>query len=211
MKEQKKNLQNFISYEIISMKQNILEKFEENMKNRMNNFFCTFNNKKIIMYMMLGRSIDSQLGTKLQHIAMYMARERYGFSMVPNLVVMYQDKKNICIRTVADPWEKGCQQKIKRAESKEKADALIEKNRKRYIMHNPSSVNSFKIELESDEKVREILDCIKPSKGKSHDRVLDLLYFVDEDGKLIEADCFELKSGGNLDTKNSDANIREVD
>ena len=77
----------YMKQELLEMKAKILENFDENMENRKHNVFCSFEDKKIVMYMMLGRSLDSQLGTRLQHIAAFLAREKYGMEYAELLFV----------------------------------------------------------------------------------------------------------------------------
>ena len=203
-------LSKFIKDELCDMKTTILENFDDNMENRKHNIFCAFDNKKIIMYMMLGRSFDSQLGTRLQHIALFLARKKYGFEYAPNLMVMSYDKtdKRLVIKTVSDPMGKGDQQKIKWAASIAKAEEIINDGRKRYKTKKPEMFKEYYFEM-SESDAEEIHMKIKPSKGTSPDRIADLLYIFGEDKKSIS--CYELKAGGNLDTKNTDANKKEVE
>lgn len=200
----------FIQGELCDMKDTILENFDSNMENRKHNIFCAFDDKKIIMYMMLGRSFDSQLGTRLQHIAMFLAREKYGIEYVPNLMVISYDNVNarLVVSTVSDPMGKGDQQKIKWASSEDAANKVIEKGRKRYKKQKPDMFNKYFFQMNM-EKAEEVHKRIKPSKGKSLDRIADLLYIFGDDKKSIS--CYELKAGGNLDTKNTDANKKEVE
>lgn len=203
-------LSEFIKDELNKMKTTILKNFDDNMENRQNNIFCAFDNKKIIIYMMLGRSFDSQLGTRLQHIALFLARKKYGHENVPNLFVMYYDDANelLGIKTVADPMGQGDQQKIKWVQSEAAADKAIKKGRKKYQKDYPEMFKyySFKMNVE---KANEVQKRVRPSKGKSEDRIVDLLYLFGEEKKSIS--CYELKAGGNLDTKNTDANKKEVE
>lgn len=200
----------YIKDELCKMKITILENFNKNMDNRIHNIFCAFEERKIIMYMMLGRSFDSQLGTRLQHIALFLAREKYGFEYVPNLMVMsYDENKNrLLIKTVSDPMGTGDQQKIKWAETIEKADEIIKKDRTKYRKEKPEMFKEYSFKMSKFE-AEEIHKKVKPNKGKSSCRIVDLLYIFGEDKKSIS--CFELKAGGNLDTKNTDANKREVE
>ncbi len=203
-------LSKFIKNELCEMKKTILENFDENMNNRKHNLFCAFDNKKIIMYMMLGRSFDSQLGTRLQHIALYLARKKYGAEYAPNLMVLSYDdaREGLVVKTVSDPMGRGDQQKIKWASSIEKADEIIENGRKRYKKQQPGMFKEYFFEM-SKEKSEEVHKRIKPKKGTSLDRIADLLFIFGADKKSIS--CYELKAGGNLDTKNTDANKREVE
>ena len=54
-----------------------------------NNVFQAFNGKHavdVIKYMSLGRSFDSQLGNRLQKICKYIARDKFGWTLVPDYI-----------------------------------------------------------------------------------------------------------------------------
>ena len=214
-----KDISDFIKTELNGVKDTLLKKFNKNMENRKNNPFCSFNKKEIIMYMMAGRSFDSQLGTRLQHIAMYMARKKYGAEYVPNLIVLsFDDKTNeLVMKTVTDPITKGTQQKIMWAKSLDDATTIILNKRKKHLKNNPNMFKEYRFDMdkktasELPNKVIPKKDQEKISSGKKVDidRIVDLLYiYGDKKNKICS---FEIKAGGNLDTKNSVPNIDEVD
>lgn len=200
----------YMKQELLEMKAKIMENFDENMENRKHNVFCSFEDKKIVKYMMLGRSLDSQLGTRLQHIAAFLAREKYGTEYVPNLIVLTYDSagEELVVKTVSFPLEKGTQQKIQWAESLVKADSVILEGRKTYKKNNPEMFKEYRFKMD-DVSAENVRLKVKPSKGKASYRIADLLYIFGEDKNVIS--CFEVKAGGNLDTKNTDANKKEVE
>lgn len=74
MENIKLKLTEFIQKELLSMSENIINNFEDNMRNRENNPFLAFEDEDIKKYMGLGRSVDSQLGNRLQRIIFYISR-----------------------------------------------------------------------------------------------------------------------------------------
>lgn len=71
-----------------------LEKiFDSIVEGRKNNPFLVVD-QNISNYMGLGRSVDSQLGNRLQSIIFYLARLKYGDKHIPNSVVLFVDREN---------------------------------------------------------------------------------------------------------------------
>lgn len=67
-----------------------------------------FEDEDIKKYMGLGRSVDSQLGNRLQRIIFYISRMRYGNLCVPNLVTIDiddEEKRNITFTLYSYPCE----------------------------------------------------------------------------------------------------------
>ena len=79
-------LYNKMLSELNGLAQNVVANFQDNMANRENNPFLIFNDTNIKKYMALGRSVDSQLGNRLQRIIFFIARMRYKTEHVPNVV-----------------------------------------------------------------------------------------------------------------------------
>lgn len=79
-------LSEFINNELTLMSTNVVNNFESNMENREINPFLAFDDINIKKYMALGRSVDSQLGNRLQRIIFFIARMRYKTEHVPNVV-----------------------------------------------------------------------------------------------------------------------------
>ena len=86
MKKVERMLYNHIVSELTGLKENVVSNYEENIDNRKNNPFLLFQTKEINKYMALSRSVDSQLGNRMQRIIFYIARMRYGEECVPNIV-----------------------------------------------------------------------------------------------------------------------------
>ena len=79
-------LYNKMLSELNGLAQNVVANFQDNMSNRENNPFLIFDDTNIKKYMALGRSVDSQLGNRLQRIIFFIARMRYKTEHVPNIV-----------------------------------------------------------------------------------------------------------------------------
>ena len=199
-------LEQFIINELNGMKISILQNFDDNMNNRKNNPFCFFNDETSTAYMMVGRSFDSQLGTRLQKIAFWLAREKYGRESVPNLMILYNHKNTLFMTLVSDNIEKSTQQKIVWLKEESDLEKTIMHGRTKQIANGESTQYTKKYQLNT-KKINYIKESIKPSKGKSNDRLVDLLYF--DSNETIN--CFEIKSSGNLDTKNASANKTEIE
>ncbi len=57
-------------------------------------------------------SFDSQLGRRLQKIAFYCARYRYGFLNVPNIVIMRENGVRLVVEILSYPLDKGMTQHL---------------------------------------------------------------------------------------------------
>ena len=71
-------LEKYITKELQGLRENVISNFSENIENRKLNPFLCIDNKEIVKYMALGRSLDSQLGNRIQHIILYCTRLKYG-------------------------------------------------------------------------------------------------------------------------------------
>ena len=67
---------NKIFSELSGLAQNVVANFQGNMTNRENNPFLIFSDANAQKYMALGRSVDSQLGNRMQRIIFFFARMR---------------------------------------------------------------------------------------------------------------------------------------
>ena len=79
---------NFINKELASMAINIAENYPYNISARENNPFLAFEDEDIKKYMAISRSVDSQLGNRIQRIIFYIARLNFGLLEVPNIVTV---------------------------------------------------------------------------------------------------------------------------
>lgn len=192
------DLESFIVQQLNEMARNVSAKSKVNIAKRGYNPFSLFegNEEK---YMAIGRSFDSQLGTRLQKIAFYIARYRYGTERVPNIVVMSGDEKDFVVKFLSYPMSKGMTQCL--YWGNDLVEHMSEGNKKYYLKHP----DEFLISIFHFRNVnaREIEAIIKGQGGKMP---MDLFY-LDENSN---AHTYEIKAGGNLDTKNKVENKKEV-
>lgn len=216
MENIKLKLTEFIQKELSSMSENIINNFEDNMKNRENNPFLAFEDEDIKKYMGLGRSVDSQLGNRLQRIIFYISRMRYGNLCVPNLVTIDiddEEKRNITFTLYSYPCE-AASSELKKGANPYKQTIHVHKNLSEARVKSYLKIKEKSTVLEHrDFKFygvhNDTFDFIKKLKGKVIP--VDLLFFeCDDDKTLKSASAFEIKMGGNLDTKNSKSNANEV-
>ena len=85
-------LEDFMLTELKAMSENVCSNYEENMRNREKNPFLPLTDKDIKKYMALGRSVDSQLGNRIQRIIFFLSRQKYGVLGVPNITVLNYDE-----------------------------------------------------------------------------------------------------------------------
>lgn len=213
--ETRELLYNKIFSELNGLAQNVVANYQDNMTNRENNPFLVFDDAEIKKYMALGRSVDSQLGNRLQRIIFCFARMRYGMVNVPNIVeinIIDPTRRNIeCILYSVD-----C------------SLPLVEQNKgfnpyRQYVYINKHSTekqikNSLKIKASSTSLVKHVfvfngisqstMRALKKKNGKK--LPVDLLFFDCPITSLDQANAFEIKMGGNLDTKNAESNAKEV-
>ncbi|MDD6826115.1 MAG: hypothetical protein PUE12_08410 [Oscillospiraceae bacterium] len=198
----------FCIKELSEMAQNISKKSLENYQNRKNNPFLCFDNDVLNYYMGLGRSIDSQLGTRLQHIAFYLTRSKFHCS--PNIITLSRTNSGINMKALwfrIDDKKATFNQKIF------------------WSYNNPSCL--IKQKLHDSIMLEKTYDFIVPQETVTNIEVefnirdkngngipIDLLYFVEGKTNLgtpfMNAYTYEIKSGGNLDTKNALSNANEV-
>lgn len=177
---------NIIEHELTEMVDNILIKHKQNQINRRNNPFNCFENPYIKNYMGMGRSFDSQLGNRLQNIALHIVRlNKYKFA--PNHFIFNLCENMLYISTVIDNSNK---QFIGVGEN----------------INDEEYLRSFPISYEQKDYLLSLSELYK-IKNKIIGIPVDLIYY---DTEYNTFDAFEIKSGGNLDTKNADANFNEV-
>ena len=216
MTEETKNLlYGEILGELSGLAQNVVANYQENMTSRENNPFLIFSDADAKKYMALGRSVDSQLGNRLQRIIFFVARMRYGTEHVPNIVeinITDRTAKNIeCVLysvscdLALEHQNKGFNPYrqyvyINRHSTEKQIKSALK------IKANASGLSklSFVFNSISDEAMTLLLD----KSGKS--LPVDLLFFDCPITALDQANAFEIKMGGNLDTKNAESNAKEV-
>ena len=195
-------VRNLIHRALCEMVEQIGAAARKNMEGRRNNPFNHFEDPSIGKYMMLGRSFDSQLGNRLQTLAFHLARMRYGTSQVPNAIyvrlsdqthtIHYQTYHLYQARTGAEiEWQKlflGQENRAFRAKER--------------IYAGPEWVCEL---AEADyAKAKAALE----GRQKKGGTPIDLIFWPEKEKPYCEA--FEIKAGGNLDTKNAEANEHEV-
>jgi len=205
----------FINRELTAMTTNVVNNYAENMANREINPFLTFDDLSIMKYMALGRSVDAQLGHRIQRIIFYLARVRYGLLNVPNCVtidIVNHEQKKIRCSLYSVAHNLPAQEQNANFDPYKQA-VLIGGNKsdrdiKRQLKVKASTDAMKKLSYEFDGIPDDVLDYIRIKSGK---RIpIDLLFFDCDETALNNANTFEIKMGGNLDTKNSESNAREV-
>lgn len=186
MNETENAIKEIVEAELREMSKNVLAKHQANQRHRENNPFHCFEDPAINRYMGMGRSFDLQLGGRLQKIAFQIAGLHKDWT-VPNDLVLRLTEDSIYMR-----FEK---------------NKTVKQN---VLLMRGGSVNEndrrVKIEPEQVRFYESLSKIYKETNGKLKIPV-DLFYF-NADKSRFEA--FEIKAGGNLDTKNADANYKEV-
>ena len=212
-----KELEEFIQKELEDMCINIATNYKPNIENRKNNPFLCFEDTHANKYMGLGRSIDSQLGNRIQRIIFYIARQRYGLSNVPNIISInyYEKDKKIICKLFSINIDLPTKEQNKNFnpfkqiiyvnkgnidESEVKKELKIKSTSKSLI------IKQREIHISDTKFLGELSKFIKKNNGNP----VDLLFFDCNDKILDNVNAFEIKMGGNLDTKNAEANANEV-
>lgn len=199
----------FIKKQLSEMAKTVKKNSSKNQAKRENNIFLIFSDKNAKKYMGTGRSFDSQLGTRLQKIAMFASRRKYGVENVPNIITLHALSDDICVSVISYPFSNGMSQKVYWTDNE--AEALLNKTTRKLFDKGSSTVQKTSFKVASDQ------DTIKKIKKEFDERdvkkngiPIDLFFFeIDEDKRRI-AHAYELKAGGNLDTKNAPSNAKEV-
>lgn len=201
-----KLLEKYIVKELQGLRENVISNFSENIENRKLNPFLCIDNKEMVKYMALGRSIDSQLGNRIQHIILYCARLKYGIENAPNIISINSVSNNeltlklfyVDIDTDEKELNKDAQLANQYIYANENID--LEKAKTKLKIKKRSNVLKEKeIHISISSKISLV--------GKKSPVPVDLLFFVDEH----TINTFEIKMGGNLDTKNAKSNAEEVE
>ena len=120
----------------------------------------------------LSRSFDSQLGIRLQKIAMFVARRKYGNNRVPNLILLFNKDDDIELFMISYGNEFGINQKV----------------------------------WWLDDYIKDLKNYNKGLLVEEYEKLIKKKL----DNKTI-AYSYEIKAGGNLDTKNAKSNANEVE
>lgn len=194
------------------VKKTTKKNYEKNSNNRKYNVFNCIEDNTIRKYMGLGRSFDSKLGTEIQKIAMKLARVKYEDINVPNIILINtvdegENRKFLLnLYVIKDSFQQRVFYNIN-------SDDFIEDYEDKIILPHKSieftlPKNSLKADLEQLNNYK----ITNRNKNINKKKILvDLLYIEDiDDTTKTKITTFELKSGGNLDTKNSISNVNEV-
>lgn len=203
----------FVLERLKQLKTKTIESYKTNWKKRRNNIFNCIEDITFEKYMGLGRSFDSRLGNEIQKIAMMLARVRYNDINVPNIILINSKDENdkrkflLNLYVIKDNFQQRVFYNIDPDDFITDEDNLqieIEKSiefilPKKSLKANLNQLNQYKI----TEKKKKLKD--------NKNLLVDLLYIEDIDNSLkTKITTFEIKSGGNLDTKNAKANVDEV-
>lgn len=190
-----------------------IDNYSENSINRKYNVFNCIEDNTISKYMGLGRSFDSKLGNEIQKIAMKLARVKYNDINVPNIILINTKdlKKNrkflLELYVIKDNFQQRVYYNLEPNVFSEYYDSNKIASQKSIVFTLPKSDSNDILEHLNKIKVTQ-----KELKFSKYKKILvDLLYIEDiDDTTKTKITTFELKSGGNLDTKNSTANVKEV-
>lgn len=214
--EHLESLSNFMYNELVSMKDNIINNYDANIEKRKNNVFLALSDKTMTKYMALGRSVDSQLGNRMQRIIFYAARLKYGNLCVPNIVsinILNEAKGIIKVDVYSVPLD------LKKDEQKVGFNPFNQIVFVSKTCTDDSVKSALKIKKKSKSLLSLSITCeglsdkmIKLIKSNKKKMPVDLLLLgIDKDNKEISnSTAFEIKMGGNLDTKNAKSNAEEV-
>lgn len=208
----KAELTEFIVSELNQMAQKIKTNYLPNVENRRKNCFLCLN-EDVQKYMALGRSVDSQLGNRIQRIIFYLTRVKYGINAVPNYTLINTDEDIIKVSTYSIPYNL----------DKSEQNAQFNPFNQYVLFNTPKSEreikNALKVKASSSSLINkeysiidapaEIINTIN-SYSKHKPIPVDLLYFEIDADNLTSSYAYEIKMGGNLDTKNSQSNANEV-
>lgn len=217
MEDKKEKYTEFIEEQLSEMVQKIKQNLSENLKKRENNVFAIFSNEEVNKYMAMSRSFDSQLGTRLQKIAFFVSRNKYGMENIPNIIVLSPKKNDngkdsIHVYLASCSHEYNMNQKVfwKSIENKK----FLPKNINKLKEQKPLDIkeNCFEIEVDKD-TIRKIEEEFKKRDKKGKGIPIDLFILENKTkngNKEYIAYSYEIKLGGNLDTKNAPSNAKEV-
>lgn len=207
-----REISKFIEIQLNDMVETVKSKFPDNMASRKNNPFLVFSNKDINKYMALGRSIDSQLGNRIQKIIFYLSRKKYGDFAVPNIItidIVDEPEKVVKCRSYYVPL-KFYESDFNKNADKYRQTIYIKQNLEFHKIKQKLKLKKASHALKYEEAIfknvtDDIFDYIKNYKKPKVD--VDLI-IIDFKEKLAET--YEIKMSGNLDTKNAPSNVKEV-
>lgn len=198
----------FIQKQLSEMAKTVKKNSSKNQTKRENNIFLIFTDINAKKYMGTGRSFDSQLGTRLQKIAMFISRRKYGAECVPNIIVLHSDDDSIEVSTISYPLNNGMSQKVYWTDRP--AEDLLNKTMRKLFDNNSEKICKKTFEVKcKHQTIEKIEKEFEERDEKGNGIPIDLFVLQLVDDKKI-AYSYELKAGGNLDTKNAPSNAKEV-
>lgn len=215
--ETKEILYGKIFDELSNMALNVVDKHHENMQNRESNPFLVFNDANAKKYMALARSLDSQLGNRLQRIIFFIVRMRYDTGRIPNIVeinITDREARNIECVLYSVACDLPLEEQNKGFNPYRQYIYVDKHSSEKEIKNNLKiKANSTSLHIEryqflgiTNDAMSNLLD----NKVYGKKLPVDLLFFDCPSEILDGANAFEIKMGGNLDTKNSESNAQEV-
>lgn len=202
----------FMKKQLADMAKKVKQNYSKNQLKRENNVFLIFTDSNAKKYMGMGRSLDSQLGTRLQKIAFFLARRKYGDKNVPNIIVLSEQGNSIKFSAISYGISLGMTQKVFFCN-----DDPLSKVPKTVLNKYAKKANSI---IRADYVIPTTPSIIKQIKDEFDDRdeknngiPLDLFFYENDSKNLSiikKICCYEIKAGGNLDTKNAPSNAAEV-
>ena len=209
-------IKNIVYEEFSKLISNIEGDFKTNFVKKRYNFLLSQLDETITANMVFVSSFESKSGFAIETCAKRIARLKFGDENVPaivnprnvNLIVLYNVGASIKVSTISYPLRNGMSQKVYWT-NKPVEDFLNKKLRK--LFDNKSEkicIKTFKVECESQviEKIKKEFD---KRDAKGNGIPIDLFVLNQVDDRRI-AYSYELKAGGNLDTKNAPSNAAEV-
>jgi len=212
--ETHKRLKDFLFQEFCAMRDNICNNYGKNVESRKENPFLPILDRNANKYMALSRSIDSQLGNRLQRIIFYLAREKHTNIGVPNVIhLRYDDQNNEMNLTLYSAPIHLPQKEQNKNYNPFQQYIYIDKP-----IDDAKFKKLFKIKSRSEsitKKAFVIKDCSQNQiseyfNNRNKSIPVDLLTVHFENDKINKLDVYEIKMGGNLDTKNAPSNAKEV-
>lgn len=210
-------IKKFVEDELKSLCTNISLNYKENMEKRKDNPFLPLDDN-IQKYMALGRSMDSQLGNRIQRIIFLLSRYKYDDISVPNFTSIKMEKDEIILTLYSIPTNLEAKYQNKNFNpfiqyvyiNKNLSEEKIKKRLHIKAKYNNLETQTFKFKISSNTKFKETY-----SEFSNKCYPVDLIIFSiskNANGKsfINGVNAYEIKMGGNLDTKNAKSNALEV-
>lgn len=210
-------IKKFVENELNSLCNNISLNYKKNIEKRKDNPFLPLDDN-IQKYMALGRSMDSQLGNRIQRIIFFLSRYKYGDISVPNFTLIKMEKDEIILTLYSIPINLEVKYQNKNFNpfiqyvyvNKNLSEEEVKKKLHIKAKYNSLETQTFKFKIASSTKFKKTY---REFNNKCYP--VDLILFSiskNENGISFvnSVNVYEIKMGGNLDTKNAKSNSLEV-